>query len=157
MSYLSGMYVYLKYFNFCYNTTPHTSFEYQFTSFELVYARKHNTPDILKNNNINPIYNFENYAKEAKYKLQIMSKIARDILEKTKLRTKIQYDKKSKPIDLKINDKVVVVDETNHKHEPIYSGPYLVKEIKDQNVTIIDDKNKIKTVHKNNIRKYFSR
>lgn len=117
---LSDWEEYLKYFNFCYNCSFHASFEHKLTPFELVFARKPNVPEIMLDQKVDPIYNIENYAKEAKYRLQLTNKLAREMLDRVKHNVKNQYDKKSKPLNLSINDKVIVVDEARHKHQSIY-------------------------------------
>lgn len=146
---------YLQYFTFCYNTTHHTSFNHQFTPYELVFAKNHNSVEVIMDNKIDPIYDVENFAKEAKYRLQTTNLLAKELLEKTKIRSKKQYDKTANPIDININDKVMLSNENRHKHDPLYKGPFIVTNINSPNVTITDPKtNQEKTVHKNNIRKY---
>lgn len=146
----------MKYFTFCYNTTPHTTFNFEYTPFELTFGKPTRQIDILKQNNIDPIYNVDNLAKEIKYRLQHAHKRAADLIQKAKERNKSVYDRKIKPMNLKPNDKIVLVDYTRGKFDPVYRGPYLVLDIlTNNNVTIRDvNSNKIKTVHKDNVRKY---
>lgn len=145
----------LAYFTLCYNTTPHSSFNHKYSPFELVFGRIPNPPIFFSQNQIEPIYNFDSLATQLKFKLQLAHKHAKILLENSKIRNKNNYDKSIKPINLNINDKVLIVDETRNKHNPIYKGPYVIELIDECNVTIFDPKKqKTKLVHKNNIRKY---
>lgn len=145
----------LSYFTLCYNTTPHSSFNHRYSPFELVFGRIPNPPTFLSQTKIDPVYNFDSLAIQLKYKLQLAHKHAKVFLENSKIRNKINYDKSINPINLNINDKVLIVDETRNKHDPIYKGPYLIQQIDNCNVTILNPLNqKTKLVHKNNIRKY---
>lgn len=104
---------------------------------------------------VDPVYNMDEFAEEAKFELQTAHCEAKKIIDKIKIRNKENYDEKAKPIKLKINDKVKMVKEPYDKHNKIYSGPYVVKDITQANVTIFDEKtNKTKTIHKNRIRIY---
>ena len=145
---------FLNYFIFTYNTTPNISLDLKYSPYELIFSKTPNLLDINKNNQLDPVYNIDNFAIEAKYRLQLAHIHAQDLLQKAKLRNKIQYDKNSNPLDLKINEKVILTNEGRKKHEKIYKGPYIVISIGDQNVTIKDLKNNKKIiVHKNRIRK----
>lgn len=144
---------YLRYFTFCYNISTHTSFDDKFTPYELIFSRKANLPFNLVNNQVDPIYNIENYAKEAKFRLQTAHKLAGKIIEKCKLKNKHYYDKTAKNLDLSINDKVYMQVQPYDKHKPVYAGPFLVKSISDTNVEIYDPvEKKSRVIHKNQIR-----
>lgn len=146
----------LRYFAYCYNTSHHSSFDYKFTPFELVYGRENRVIEYLQSNRVDPIYNIDHFAKEAKYRLQATAIAARNLLEKNKANVKIRHDAhKSNPIKLRINDKVMVRDGARHKHDAIFKGPYLVIAIDEPNITIQDEKSKkTRTVHKNNVNIY---
>lgn len=147
----------MKYFSFCYNTTPHTSFNHQYTPFELIFAKRPQAMEILEQHRIDPLYNIDNMAKEIKYRLQYAHKKATELLAKSKQASKENYDRGAKPIRLKVGDKVVLVDETRHKFDPIYRGPFIVTNVIDHNVEIKDvNTNKVKMAHKDNVRKYMS-
>jgi transposase InsO family protein len=47
--------IFVKYFAYCYNTTPHTSFNLQYSPFELMFGRTPVTPGILNSSKIDPI------------------------------------------------------------------------------------------------------
>lgn len=142
---------YLRYFTFCYNTSNNMALDGKYTPFELIFSRKSNLPPELLTGNVEPIYNVDNYVKEAKYRLQTAHEEASKILTKLKLRNKKIYDKNCKPLDLSINDLVLLQKQPYDKLKPIYDGPYTVKNIDGPNV-IIESKNKEKTVHKERLR-----
>lgn len=121
-------------------------------AFELIFGKKSNLPANLLTDNVYPIYNVDNYVKEAKYRLQLAHKQASEILSKLKLRNKKIYDKNSRPLDISMNDLVILQKQPYDKLKPIYEGPYTVKNIDGPNV-LIESNNKEKTVHKERLRK----
>lgn len=136
-------------------STPHSSFNTQYSPFELVFGRKPNEIPFLASKTIDPIYNIDNFALETRFKLQNAQKWANDLLQQSNCANKHAYDKNTNPIGIFVNDKVMLVNENRHKHEPLYKGPYIVRKISDQNVKIMaENSKKAKLVHKNNIRKY---
>ena len=63
----------LRYFTYCFNTTPSTVHDYY--SFELIFSRIPNTfKDVDK---VAPLYIIDDYAKEAKFRLEISLKRAK--------------------------------------------------------------------------------
>lgn len=67
-----------KFYEFSYNTTPHT--DHNFTPFELVFGKKATLPhDTIQNNN-EPIYNYDSYKSELKFKLKKSHEIAKQTL-----------------------------------------------------------------------------
>lgn len=148
----------MKYFKFCYNMTPHSTFLHAYSPFELTFGKRPTPFEFTENQTIDPLYNYDNYAKEIRFRLQTAHKQAMELIEKSKLRNKQYYDKMAKPNDFKVSDKILIIDETRHKHEPIYKGPYIIDKINDCNLEIIDiNTNKRKIVHKNNARKYLAK
>ena len=92
---------------------------------------------------------------EVRYKLQICHNIVRKYLENYKLNNKRRYDKNINPINLEIMDKVLLRDNAAHKLEPMFKGPYQIKEINNTNAEIEDcTTGKCLTVHKNRLVKY---
>lgn len=142
---------YLKYFTYCYNITPNTSFDCNFSPFELVFGKVPKTVDEFLQNRVDPIYNVEDYVKQVKYRLQSASKIAHNFLIASKEHNKKYYDKNKNLSNFKINDKVFLKEVNKNKLESVYTGPYIIKNINDLNVTIVSENNKSKIVHKNNI------
>lgn len=146
---------YVKYFSYCYNTTPHTSFDTKYTPFQLVYGYTPNEIPFLHTDKIDPVYNIDSFAIETKYKLQNAQKLANELLQRAKRQSKALQDANSRPINVKIGDTVMILQENRHKHEALHRGPFHIIDINEPNVTVIDKtSNKTKTVHKNNIRKY---
>jgi hypothetical protein len=146
---------YLKKFTYCYNITPHSSLDLKYTPYELVFGKKPYLFDILQTNDIDPLYNIDNIAKELKYKLQTAHNMANKLLEISKLKNKRHYDKNSNIISLAIGDKVLVTNEESHKLDKKFLGPFEVSKIIDKNVEVIDkDTNKTIIIHKNRVKKY---
>lgn len=141
--------VQLKYFLYCYNTSYHASVDYQFTPFELLFGRRANEIEALKQP-IQPVYNHENYVNILRHTLQVSQQRAKELINKNKMQVKKTYDNKINPIDVKINDFILIKIEPYNKFKPVYSGPHKVKAVNDENVTIEIDKNE-HTVHKNRI------
>lgn len=89
----------LQHFTFCYNTSPHGAFDYKYTPFELVFARKCNFPyDFLTK--IQPIYNFESYVQKTRRTLQTAYEKARKLIDKMKENNKKYFDKKINPVEI---------------------------------------------------------
>lgn len=143
---------YLKYFTFCYNISPHSSFNEKYSPYQIVFNKKPVLPDTITRG-VEPIYNVEDFVKEAKFRLQKAHSEARKFLEQSKHKNKIQYDKTAKTRDIKINDKIYISNEPYDKKKNVNSGPFVVVEIKDENVIIEDINSKQrKEIHKNRIR-----
>lgn len=142
--------VWIKYFTYCYNTTPNTSHNY--TPFELVFGKTPNLPLQIFNRGIEPVYNIENFAKEFKYRLQLAQERAQKLLIKEKENRKSSFDKKANPIHLDIGEFVFVKKDARHKLESVHKGPFEVISFSGPNCTLKDG-NKNFTVHKNKIRK----
>lgn len=146
----------LKYFTYCYNSTPHTSFNFMYSPFELVFCKKPPNFSLMLQNNIDPIYNIDEYAKEAKYRLQLALSHARSLLEKAKIRNKSFYDRKTNPLNVQLGEKVLINDFTRNKlTDPMYKGPYIVLEDTGYNLKLRHEiTGKVIEIHKNNIKKY---
>lgn len=144
----------LKYFTYCFNTTPSTTHGYR--PYELIFGKSPTTFQFLLSNNVDPIYNIDAYDKEIKFKLQTAYQRTKQILEKRKSESKHNYDKDAKPQELKKNDMVLLTNEQRHKFEPIFKGPYKIKNIVEPNVVLAEEKNMSNsiTVHKNRVKKF---
>lgn len=140
----------VPYWCFAYNTTVHT--ETKYTPYELIFGKNARLPSNLTNR-IDPLYNFDDFPLELKYRLQQARHDAKTNLEKCKLERKLRYDKSKKTVDYKIGDKIMLRNNLTHKLDPIYKGPYIIIEEKSPNVIIKID-NKIVEVHKNRIKLY---
>ncbi|KAJ8708942.1 hypothetical protein PYW07_013546 [Mythimna separata] len=143
--------IWLSFWCFSYNTSVHT--ETKFTPFELVFGKRCNLPSNLNSNKIDPLYNFDNYPLELKYRIQTSEKEARDNLIASKVNRKIRYDRNINPVTYKPNDLILVKNETGNKLQSIYSGPYNVIRECSPNVKIMKN-NKPYLVHKNRTKMY---
>lgn len=143
----------LTYFTYCYNTTPSTAIQ-NYCPFQLIFGRIPQNYEFLKSDHIDPVYNIDAYYQEVRFKLQSAHKRAQVFLEQSKLLRKENYDKKAKPQTLEINDLVLLKNCGKHKLDPLFHGPFQVKEISEPNVVIIDKNNKNYIVHKDNVKKF---
>lgn len=145
---------YVKYYEFCFNTTPCVSTGY--TPFELVFGRKVRLPMDLRSSDIHPLYNHDDYAKELKYKLQTAHARAHELLHKSKIARKIDLDSKiNHQIQFQINDKVMLPTREHSKLEPVRDGPWQILQFDGPNAYIRNLSNgKEKWVHKNLLTRY---
>lgn len=143
----------IPYYTFCYNTTPNT--ETQYTPFEIVYGKQVTFPTHIVNSQIaDPVYNHDEYYSNLKYRLQTIAKRVKDAIIKTK-KKRIQVQKNVHPIDINVNDQILLKSETNKKLDHIYEGPFTVLGVEHPNLTILyTPTNQEKTVHKNRIIKF---
>lgn len=140
---------YLEYFSFCYNIQKHGSNDYNYSPYELIYARNPNLPSELLNGNINPLYNHENYIGEARFRLQAAHAEASKLIDRMKIRNKYQYDKSINPLNLKIGDTVYLKVEPYNKFSTL-TKRCIVSKINEPNITITDGIRSIE-VHKNRV------
>lgn len=96
------------------------------------------------------MYNVENYIKTQKIILQKIHKDVTELVSKNKEINKKTYDKNVNPLELKVNDTVLMKKEPYDKFKQVYSGPHIVKEIWEPNVIILLDGKPYK-VHKNRL------
>lgn len=135
----------VQYWCFSYNTTVHT--ETRYTPFELVFGQVCRLPNSLSNS-VQPLYNYENYPLEFKYRLQRAQSDARKNLLNSKILRKKKFDQHIKPFSYKKGDKLYLKNETGSKLDSLYTGPYEVVLDNQPNVTIVKDGKEI-IVHKN--------
>lgn len=140
----------LPFWSFSYNNTIHSVTKY--APYELVFGRPCNIPCRISNN-VEPLYNPENYSLELRYRLQVAQNDARNKLLKSKEIRKVNYDKNVKPVLYKKDDLILLKNETASKLENLFKGPYTVIEDNEPNVKILKD-NKIEIVHKNRTKLY---
>lgn len=147
---LSSWSSWLSYWCFSYNTTVHT--ETKYTPFELVFGKVCNIPNNLLNT-VDPVYNFESYPIELKYRLQTANTDARNNLIESKIKRKKEYDKSMNPVNYKEGDLILVKNEVGNKLNELYNGPYIV--IKELSPNVLLNKNgKEVIVHKNRTKLY---
>lgn len=135
---------------FSFNNTVHTSTTY--TPYELVFGKQSNLPTNLVNST-NPIYNFENYVNELKYRLRTAWTDAQNNLIEIKVNRSDKSKDRKTNVNFNFNDKVLLKNECTSKLDTLYKGPYKVIEENTPNVTLKIN-NKLVQVHKNRIKKY---
>lgn len=140
----------LPYWCFSFNTTVHS--ETKYTPYELVFGQLCRLPSNLCQN-VEPIYNFDNYVSEFKYRLQKAQSDAKSNLIKSKQIRKENYDKSINPIVYKSGDFLLLKNETGSKLDTLYLGPYVVIEDLVSNVKI-NMNGKIVILHKNRTKLY---
>lgn len=140
----------LPYFVFAYNITPHT--ETQYTPFELVFGKLASIPSFITAEVSKPIYNFDNYAEEVRFRLREAHKKANNLLNHSKVNKKIEYDKKANPSDFKVGDYIFLKRGNRRKFESNYTGPYEIIERNGVN-SKIKIGNEIKEIHNNRLKK----
>jgi len=131
---------------------------HDYCPYELVFDRTSNLPKHFNSvERIEPIYNIDDYAKETKFRLEQAFKRARLILESNKRKQKFYYDKNCFDFELKIGDQVLLKNETGHKIEYKYTGPYTVIGIGDnENIRISNINKKEHKVHKDRLKVFIS-
>jgi len=68
---------------------------HNYCPYELVFGKRNNLPKQFNSReNIEPIYNIDDYAKESKYRFEVAYKRARTLIEENKENNKILYDQK---------------------------------------------------------------
>lgn len=141
----------VPYWCFSYNTTVHT--ETKYTPFELIFGRECKIPNNLTDI-VEPIYNFESYPLELKYRLQRAHEDAKNNLIHSKLKRKEIYDKRVNPIEYRPGDMILLKNEDGNKlMTPCFLGPYIVVKEDTPNVVVLKD-NKEHVVHKNRTKLY---
>lgn len=121
---------------------------------ELVFGYRLLLPSNLKKKP-DPVYNYDDYLSELKFKMQIAHQLARDEILKSKLVNKSFYDDNPKPLKLKVGDKVLITNEDRKTkmHNP-FIGPFeITKVVSDVNIEIMRNR-KRSIIHLNRVKKY---
>lgn len=144
----------LPYAMFIYNSTPHHSTKLM--PYEILFGIVPNIPTGIKQPT-EPVYNYDDYSKELKFRLQSMYNLAKENINKSKNISKRYYDRNSKTHDFNVDDFVLLNNEgRKDKLSPLRLGPYRITNlISDENIEILIGK-KPKIVHKNRLIKYQS-
>lgn len=145
----------IPYWCFSYNTTVNTVTKY--TPYELVFGKICRLPSNLQGASVEPLYNFDNYPLEFKYRLQRAQADAKQNLVASKILRKECYDRNINPITYKEGDLVLIKNETGTKLDCVYDGPFVVVKDESPNVVIKDKSNVDKVVHKNRTKLYCKR
>lgn len=138
-----------------YNVTTHRATGY--TPFELLFGHEARLPSVLQEKPT-PRYNYEDYVHELKGRMQTAHAVARDRLIQSKVRSKVDYDRKTAPVMLKKGDKVPLYDESlrrgrSRKLSAQWAGPCEVLVVDGVNATIKRGKNTTK-VHVNRLKPF---
>lgn len=139
---------YIPHFTFCYNISKHSSFNDKYSPFELIFGKRARNVQI-NTEEITPVYNWENYSKELKFRLELCHKEARQILDKIKLRNKEYRDKCAQNFNYKIGDKFLIKKEPYNKHGQINDGPFVVIDKTEQNLIYRGKNDKVTSIHIN--------
>lgn len=143
----------LKFFTYCYNTTPSTVHGY--TPFELIFGKIANPFEFTFSKTVDPLYNIEAYDKELKFRLQIAQNRAMQAIEKYKQKNKEFYDKSSKTQTILPHDMVYLENDAGHKLDHVYKGPYEVMQVDNFGNCELKINEKLVKVHKNRLRVAF--
>lgn len=135
----------IPFWTFMYNTTVHSSHNY--TPFELMYGRKCNLPSTIQTTP-EPLYNFSDYAKELKYRMQVAHRDVNEKLLRNKTTLSNKSVEKGKVIIFEKGQKVFLRKHDTTKLDMINEGPYEVIQDLGPNI-LIKKKDKIEAVHKN--------
>lgn len=146
----------VPFYKFAYNTTVHSATGR--TPFELLFGRLCTLPsNLTRHDEVDPIYNIDDYASILKFQLQTSQKEARESLLKIKAN---RISKCNKSIETKKFTKgqlVLVKKETGSKLEAKYEGPYEILDDLGSNVKISIKNNKgMDIVHKDRIREFLT-
>lgn len=146
----------IKLYCFSWNTTPNDKIK-NYTPHELVYGKSPNLPNFLNFEEIEPIYDLENYAKEIRKNLQVSQNAARLSQEARKLDRHRLSEEGARPIKLSPGDLVKLTNDSRiQKQDPWYSGPYVVVEVGESNCVIMHKANRnVMEVHKNRLATYY--
>jgi hypothetical protein len=136
---------------FMFNTTPHSITLY--SPYELLFGRRCNIPGELEQE-VQPLYNYDDIVKVIKYKMQESHHIARKNLMQFKERQRARTQSKEFNEDIKVNDLILLKKEQRkHKLDPVWEGPYEVKELRYPNLIIQRvGKRKREKVHMNQVK-----
>ena len=144
----------VRYFCFCYNTSPNVAID-MYSPFELVFGHRPNSLCNLGENSLTETADTTiDYMNKLKINLDLAHKRTKEYLDKYKIENKYYYDKSSKPLNVKVGDKVFLTNEVRNKIDPYYTGPYYVTGICDRGNVKININGKCYITHKNRLRQY---
>lgn len=137
----------MPYYAFSYNTTPNVDHDY--TPFELVFGRKCNTLQST-DTKIQPLYNFDSYEKELKYRMQVAHTRVLEEIQKTKSNRTKFLNENLHTTPLQVNDTVYLKLENRQKLDSLNAGPFKILDLTESNA-VIKIGNKISTVHRSRL------
>lgn len=143
---------YVAYAMFVYNTTKHTTTNYQ--PYELVYGFPASVPHTLSRAP-STRYNYDDYAAELKQKLQESHKIAQETIISAKEKSKERYDNNNCQLEVHVGDKVWI---KNHNQKgklgQKWLGPFPVISLhENENVSIQRGRKEVR-LHKNELKTF---
>lgn len=126
-----------------------------FTPFSLLYGYKMTVPTNLKRKP-DPVYTYEDYYTNLRYKLQLSHELAREHLIESKYDNKENYDQHSKPHSYNVGDKILLINNNpKTKMHNLYLGPFEILEIVSDTNVKIKRGNINSIVHHNIIKPYY--
>lgn len=127
-----------------YNNTPHSTTGY--APQELLFGFSAEMPSNLLNEP-RPVYNYDSYISELRYRLQYTHKVAKQNLLERAQKNKGYYDQKTNELILEVGDMVNQLKNIkSHKFERPYDGPWEVTKVISPGVVEIRRKNKTRRV-----------
>jgi hypothetical protein len=140
---------------FCHNSTVHSATNFQ--SYQLVYGLEITIPNSFTREP-EPQYNYNDYYFEIKRKMQETHGLAKTQLQNAKPKSKLRYDSKLAPLNIKIGEKVKEEKANKGKLAPKWNGPYTVTEFSPDspNITILK-KNQPVVLHRNLLKSFHER
>lgn len=137
--------------SFSYNTSVHEGTG--FTPHELIYGKPARIPSAVNHEEEPATYG--NHLANLFREVSDLQSIARNNLQKAKLRSKLYYDRRVNPEDFDIGDSAFMVNEHKiGKFSSKYLGPYKVVEILDNgNIKIKLRRDRTRVVHTNRLRR----
>lgn len=148
--------LWLPYFSYAYNSTVDLATNY--APFELVFGKNNDISFGTVKKFDEPIYDYDEFANELKYRLKVSLKDAKDCQNIKKHRRKLEYDKyyRVKEVDYQVGDFVLLRNNsTNNKLEDIFKGPYEIKKLNNKNV-FLEIKNKDYKASIDDIKPFYS-
>ena len=143
----------LPYYCFCYNTTPNT--DNHFSPFEIVFGNSITAFQNYNQTTIDPIYNYDSYTKELKYRLQTIHKYIFDKMIQVKSERTEQANKLIDQTEIYIGDDVYLKAEKRKKFDRVQEDPYTIINLTDSKATIKHTTtNDEITVHKSRLVKF---
>ncbi|XP_017797025.1 PREDICTED: uncharacterized protein LOC108578250 [Habropoda laboriosa] len=136
---------------FSYNTSVHEST--RFTPHELVYGKLARVPS----SDASPLdladEGYTTYLRDLNLKIYDTQTQAKQNLNTAKLKYKHYYDRKLKPVEFHVGDKVFLLKEPRKgKFDAQYTGPYVVTQLFANNNVEITIRNKSRVVHSNKLK-----
>jgi hypothetical protein len=125
-----------------------------------MFGRKLNIPGIQQKELPNVQYTYDNYIKEFQSRLQSSYELAKKNSIAKKDRSKEYHDKNVNITLFTVGDEILLHDEKvrrgrSLKLSPLWTGPYLVMDTDDINITLKLQKNRTLKVHTNRLKTFF--